>query len=155
MMHRWQTTFVIEGPKFIVKKVWWRINDEIWYVVKAASSLFHNDGTRKTSWNWFFWWRRNLHHLTVFAFAMRPKNVTGHPDPRVPSTLLGAVPAAHFGNRQTRGGLAERHVSTCQEPPGSATCRFPACPLFTWEFGHLSLHICDTCPLVNCPRGTK
>jgi len=92
MMHRWQTIFVT-GPKSFIKKVWWRINDEIWYVVKVASSLFHNDIMWKTSRNWFFWWRRNLRHLTVFALAMHRNNINGRPDPRVPVNAVNALSA--------------------------------------------------------------
>jgi len=176
MMHRWQTTFVIEGPKFVVKKVWWWINDKIWYVVKAASSLFHNDGTRKTSWNWFFRWRRNLHHLTVFALATHPKNVTGYPDPCVPVNAVSAVRCCasspfrqrtdtRRASRTTRvhlsgvswfGHMSLSCLSTFHlrdRPP--VPSRFVTCVL--WLFAYVaqnSVAMCR-CPVLTCGIDTR
>jgi hypothetical protein len=112
-----------------------------------------------------------LHHWNYFScdegtFVAEPfllprrglkttPDVRIHVSPLTPSTLLGAMPVARFADRWTRGGLPEGHVSTGQEPPSPATCRFSACPLVTKVFGHLSPQGCNTWPLLTRPRGTK
>ena len=100
--------------------------------------------------------RRNFRYRTIFSFVTRRKN------PRVPvhagrwcgslSMPLGDVPAARVADRRTRGDLVERHVSTCQEPPGWTMCHFPACPHITFLFSHMSPPGSNTCHLRTCSR---
>ena len=67
---------------------------------------------------------------------------------------LGAVPAACFADGRTHGGLTEGHVSTGQEPPGSAMFAFLLVHFVTFVLGHMSPQDSNTCRLLTCPCGT-
>jgi len=97
--------------------------------------------------NWFFLWRNNFHHRTIFAFVTHHKNITKRPDPRVsvragrwhgtPLMPLGTVLEACFAGRRIHGELGKSHVPKFR----SHQVR----PRVVFQLAHVSLSCLNTC----------